>query len=133
MAGPEFAPIHKWTVTERLPESVIFASMEYTLQGRLAAFVYKEAGEPVRLTDFRYSVIIKAENGQAVEERLALLLSLHGKVVALCDSNHANNGTSHALDVRKMFFEVADSIEPINNAILRYNVKVTLRDASRIL
>lgn len=129
--APESAPNLTWVVTDRLEIPKIHMSIRESLNGRVRKHVLTDNGQVVRLTDFKYTVKVKATDGQTTEQQKNLLKSLNGEFAYLVDNYHADDGTSHTTDIRRVVVIVGE-FPPIGQGLPFFLVDVECKDASLI-
>jgi hypothetical protein len=131
--APENAPDTKWKTLERVLIPTLIGTVERTLSGHFRHYeVVDELGDPVRPLDHYYKLIVREEDGEDEEERLEKLLNMYGRIVYLVDHKHVDDGEDHTANVKTMYFSEMGEIIPVSVGVFRYEVEVTLIDASRM-
>lgn len=127
----EKAPSIKWKTKERIDTPQVFHSIEQTLNGRLKIYRLREAGEPVKLLHMNYILVIRPEFSYTVEDRLAQLDEMLGKIVYLVDHFHCPDGQDHTPFIKPYYFEDRSPFKPWAQMMHVGEVEIKLRDASR--
>ena len=131
--APENAPDTKWKTLERIPIPTLLGSVERTMSGHFRHFETRdEGGNPVRPVDMYYKVIVRDEYSDDVETRLDKLIAMLGEVVYLVDHKHADDGEDHTANIKTMHLTEIGEIVPVSVGLFRYEVEITLSDASRM-
>ena len=121
------APITIWKITDRIETPQVFISVKRTITSRLKVYTAHDNGEPIQLTDYRYSIKVVAENGYTLEDRMAQLKNMNGRIVYLVDIIHPNDGVDHSAHVRRMLLQVGE-FPPFSVALDRFYVDIELTD-----
>lgn len=129
--APESAPIWKWAVKDRLLLPEVAIEITRTLNGRLRYYVQQDDDGIVRHDNLKFTVRVRATEEFDLETRVNQLISMKGKLVYVCDSFHANDGTSHVATTKTYFMKDVAAFSPVSYMLPFFEVDVELEDASR--
>lgn len=126
--APENSPDMLWQITDRRDIPVVILNIRRGLTGKLRPSVLIYDGQPVQLTNFNFTVKIKADEGSTTKERMDALRALYGKRVYFCDSYHADDDSDHTSDVRTMFVSEVGEFKVDHIKLDFYYVNIKLED-----
>lgn len=108
---------------------VMFITVMRALNSKLRVFVAKNSGTKVQLTDYRYTIVLQAEQGESFRERWQRLRDMQGEIVYLHD--HYHDPGNHNSGYKVCFLETVGSlISETGPAMPKGYVAIELRDAS---
>lgn len=126
-AAPEFAPVYRWKVTDRLAKVYTMHSVGRSLNGKLRASVMMKNGSPLKFYDYQFKVALDATD-DPLEILVARLQAMAGSRIHFCDVIHPNDGEDHRSMDRRMFVASVGELQVFDNLLTRYYIDVALQD-----
>lgn len=128
--APEHAPDKKWAITRRIEIPDVVMSINRTLNGKLRAHVLSNGSGPIQFVNFTLTVKVDARDGDTLDQRVAILKAMHGKVVTFTDLNHPNDGANHVIYNKSVFCQVGEfeKVADQDPALQFFYVDVQLTD-----
>lgn len=108
---------------------VMFITVMRSLNSKLRTFVAKNGGGKVRLTDFRYTLILQEEQGESLMQRWQRIKNMQGEIVYLHD--HYHDAGAHNAGYKTCFLETVGALSSETGPKMpKGYVAIELRDAS---
>lgn len=127
--APEYAPEYKWRATERQDFPEITQTLVRNLDGSFTPYVLSNQNGPIVFQHWRYKIKVEATETESLDQRIAILKAMNGRIVQLCDHIHADDGEDHTNDVRPVLCRVGEF--PADHPTLDFfYVDIELTDAS---
>lgn len=124
----EKAPTLKWYTIDRELEWQTIGAVKRSSTGKVFRHALSSGGNPIRFENYSYVVILRAEQSQTIDQRIAALKALLYQYAYLVDHDHVADGADHTSYVKAVVVEKIGALKKVEPMLARYYVPIILTD-----